>query len=322
LDGEEVTMILITGGGGFIGLNLARDLIDRGQEVLLVRRHPFEPPSFLAPFIGKQARVSLGDIGELPFLYRTIREYGVESIVHAASLHKGTGTLYKALKSNVDGTIELLEAAHMYGISRVTFLSSIAVYLKDGPMAPVFDEDNDLPVASVHNPYIGATKKAGEQICQLYANEYHMSIPIVRPPLVWGPMYQSGLQHQVTMVKNAVEGRATDLSSVYGGTKMVFVYVRDCARAIGLVHLAPLLKHPIYNISDGETHTLADFTEVIREFIPSAQIRLGSTRSATDVDFPETSIERIREDVGFVPEYGLKRAVKAYIDWFRDGKYD
>ena len=41
-------MILITGGGGFIGLNLARDLIDRGEEVLLVRRHSFETPSFLA----------------------------------------------------------------------------------------------------------------------------------------------------------------------------------------------------------------------------------------------------------------------------------
>ena len=100
-------MILITGGGGFIGTNLARELIDRGHEVLLIRRHPFEPPSFLAPFVGKQARISLGDISDLPFLYGTIREYGVESIVHAASLHKGTGSLHETLKSNVNGTIEV-----------------------------------------------------------------------------------------------------------------------------------------------------------------------------------------------------------------------
>lgn len=314
-------MILISGGGGFIGLNLARELIDRGHEVLLIRRHPFEPPSFLAPYAGKQARTSLGDIGDLPFLYRTIREYDVESIVHAASLHKGTGNLYETLKSNVTGTIELLEAARIFGIRRVTFLSSVAVYLTDRPMAPTFHEDNDLPVASGHNPYIGATKKAGEQVCLLYADEYHMSVPIIRPPLVWGPMYQSGLQHQVTMMKNAVEGEPTDLAAVYGGTKMVFLYVRDCAKAISLVHLAPSLKHAIYNVSDGEVHTLADFAEAIRDVISSARISLGTTRSRADVDFPETSIERIRQDVGFAPEYPLKLAVKAYIDWLKDGKY-
>jgi UDP-glucose 4-epimerase len=297
-------------------------LIDRGQEVLLVRRHSFEPPSFLAPYIGKQARIALGDIGDLAFLYRTIREYGVESIVHAASLHQGTGTLYKALKSNVDGTIELLEAARIFGIGRVTFLSSVAVYLTEGPMPAVLEEENDLPASGVRNSYIAATKKAGEQICQLYAKEYEMSIPMLRPPLVWGPMYQSGLQHQVTMVKNAVEGRATDLSGVYGGTKMVFVYVRDCAKAISLVHLAPSLKHAIYHISDGQSHTLADFAEAIREFIPSAEIRLGTTRSRTDVDYPAMSIERIRQDVGFTPDYDLKRAVKACIDWLKEGSYN
>ncbi len=103
---------------------------------------------------------------------------------------------------------------------------------------------------------------------------------------------------------------------------MVFLYVRDCAKGISLVHLAPSLKHTIYNIADGKRHTLADFAEVIREFIPSVEIKLGTTRPATDVDLPETTIDRVREDVGFSPEYDLKRAVKAYIDWLRDGKYN
>ncbi len=334
-------MILITGGGGFVGLNLARDLIDRGQEVLLVDRRAFEPPSFMAPYIGRQAKVSLGDIGELPFLYRTIKEYGVESIVHAASLHQDTGTLYRTLKSNLDLTTELLEAARIFGVSRVTFISSIAVYLTERPMATM-REDNDLPASSTIAPYIAGTKKAGEQICQLYANEYKMTVPIVRPPLVWGPMYQSGLQPQDVMVRNAVAGKATDLPRVYGNTKKVFAYVRDCAKAISLVHLAPSLNYPIYNISDGQSHTLAEFEEAIREIIPSAQIKLGRARTGTDayspgigieqkkedvgtemdVDLPAMSIERIRQDVGFAPDYDLKRAVKAYIDWLREGKYN
>ncbi len=312
-------MILITGGGGFIGLNLARDLIDRGQEVLLVRRHTFEAPSFLTPYVDKQVKIAVGDIGELPFLYRIIKEYNADSIIHAASLHERTGTLYKTLKSNLDGTTEILEAAQIFGVRRVTFLSSVAVYMTTRSMETLH-EDKDLPLQSFG--YISATKKAGEQICQLYAKEYKLSIPIVRPPLVWGPMYHSGLQHQQAMVENAVAGKPTDLSQVYGERKMVYVYVRDCAKAISLIHLAPSLKHDIYNISDGESRTLADFAKAIREAIPSAQIKLGTTRSEKDSDLPPMSIERIKEDVGFTPDYDLKRGVKAYIDWVRDRKYN
>jgi len=49
--------------------------------------------------------------------------------------------------------------------------------------------------------------------------------------------------------------------------------------------------------------------------------QIGTTRSEKDFDLPAISIERIREDLGFIPEYDLKRAVRAYIDWVRDGKY-
>ena len=123
------------------------------------------------------------------------------------------------------------------------------------------------------------------------------------------------------MVENAVAGKPTDYSNIYGLTKSHRVYVRDCARAVALVHLAPVLKHDIYNVSDGKLTTLADFAEAIKEIIPNAQIKLGTTRSAKDVDLPPISIARLKEEFGFTPEYDLKRGVKAYIDWLRDGKY-
>jgi UDP-glucose 4-epimerase len=180
-------------------------------------------------------------------------------------------------------------------------------------------EDMSLPWASLG--YISGTKKAGEQICQLYAGEYGMSVPIVRPANVWGPLYKSGRQRQQAMVENSVSGRPTDLSEIYGGSTRPYVYVRDCVRAINLVHLTPSLKHNIYNIAHSESHSLLDFAETIREVIPAARIELGTTRSEKDFDLPPISIERIKEDLGFAPEYDLKRAVRAYVDWVRDGKY-
>jgi UDP-glucose 4-epimerase len=311
-------MILITGGGGFIGCHLARDLVDREQEVLLMDLHSMELPSFLAPYSDKQVKRVQGDMGDLSFLYRVLKEYKVDSIIHAASLHETTGVLYEALKVNIDGTIEVLEAARIFGLRRVSFISSVVVYVLN-KSKEALQEDMNLPWASLG--YISGTKKAGEQICQLYAEEYGMSIPIVRPSDVWGPLYRSGRQRQQAMVENSVSGRPTELSKVYGGRKWPYVYVRDCARAINLVHLTPSLKHNIYNIADGEAHSLFDFAEAIREVIPTAQIELGTTRSEKDFDLPPMSIERIREDLGFTPEYDFKRAVRAYIDWVREGKY-
>src|SRR3990170_5905475 len=136
-------MILITGVGGFIGLNLARDLVDRGQEVLLIDLHSFEVPSFLAPYLNKQIKAVQGDIRDLVFLYRVLKEYKVDSMIHAASFHETTGTLYKALKVNVDSTIEVLEAARIFGLLRVSFISSIMVYMLNRSMEP-FQEDLDL----------------------------------------------------------------------------------------------------------------------------------------------------------------------------------
>lgn len=311
-------MILITGGGGFLGLNTARDLVDRGNDVLLVRRSPFQLPSFLSPYADGRVKTVIGDIGEAPFLYGIIKKYDVESIIHLASLREGQGIVHQVLEVNVEGTRKVLEAAHVFGLRRVTMCSSIGVY-RVIRKPQVLHEELDIPVRS--DGYVSATKKICEQICLLYAREYGMSVPCVRPSLVWGPMYWSGRQPQQRMIEDAVAGKPADLSNVCGQTRKNFVYVRDCARAMSLVHLSPTLKHDFYNISDGETHSLDEFAKTVPEFIPDAKIRLGSVRTPADVDLPVMSIERIREELGFKPEYDLRRGVGAYIAWLRDGKY-
>ncbi len=122
-------MILITGGAGFIGLHTARELVEKGQEVLLVDRLAFQAPTYLAPYMDKQVRAVQGDILNPSFLHEIIRKYHVNSIIHAAVLLGAGGDFYKAMKINLQGTVEILEAARVSELQRVTFLSSIAVYL-------------------------------------------------------------------------------------------------------------------------------------------------------------------------------------------------
>ena len=316
-------MILITGGGGFIGVHMARELLEKGHEVVLVDRQPIQFPSFLAPYLGTQVKAFEGDILNLPFLYRIIREFHVESIIHAAVIIAAGERFYEALKVNLQGTVDMMEAARIFGLRRVTYLSSIAVYLP-AKKVPHLHETMDLPPMS--SDPISLAKKAGEQICLLYENEYRLSCPIIRMPLVWGPLYRGERSPLANMIKNALSSKPSEFSHIYGKAKNVYLYVKDAAKAIGQVHLAPSLKHRIYNASDGGVHSLMDFAADIRNVIPQASIELGDRepdedrKSMIEKDLPPMSIERIENELGFKPDYDLSRGVAAYIDWARNMK--
>ena len=314
-------MILITGGGGFIGLNLAKNLVDRGQKILLVRRHAFEVPSFLSPHVGKQVVIAQGDATEPAVLHSLIKSNSIESIIHAAVVTESSSnsTLYQAMKVNLQGTVDILEAARIFGLRRVTFLSSISVYMPTSENRKILSEEDDLPAIS--SEWIGGSKKAGEQICKLYAKQYGLSLPIVRPPQVWGPLYWTHRSPVHTMIESAIAGKPADLSGNWGGASSPFVYVRDCVKAVSLVHLASALKYNIYNIGEEQNRSLLDFAQAVRKVIPGAQIKLGEKKPDTDEGRPRMSIERIKSDLGYAPDYDLKRAVKAYIEWLRDGEY-
>ena len=311
-------MILIT-GAGFVGINTAKYLLDQGQKVLLVRRSPFEVPSFLAPYMDKEVKTAQGDITELPFLYRLLREYKVQSIIHAAVLNeRKNANLYQAIKVNISGTAEILEAARVFDIKRVTCISSSLVY-NQTEKVDVLQEDMNLPVES--HGWVAGTKRAMEQVCQMYAHEYSMSVPIVRITAVWGPLYWTGARPINLMVDAAIAGKPLDLSHLCGLIRINHTYVRDIAKAIGMIHLVSSLNHNIYNAAYEKLFSYNDFVEAIKEVIPSTQIKLGTTRSEKDVDQTLRSIDRIKEDEGFTLDYDLKKGVKAYIEWVRDGKY-
>ena len=141
-------MILITGGMGFIGLHLAYHLANRGEKTLLLGPRAVEPPSFLASFWDNAVKGVSGDILDLPNLLKLIKEHSVDSIIHAANIK--SGSLYKILRINLEGTANVLEAARIFDLRRLTFISSVTVYR--GSKAELLGEDIDLPVLSSRYP--------------------------------------------------------------------------------------------------------------------------------------------------------------------------
>jgi UDP-glucose 4-epimerase len=97
-------------------------------------------------------------------------------------------------------------------------------------------------------------------------------------------------------------------------------YVKDCARAIALLQLAPQLNHRTYNIASGTVLTNAEVAAAVRAAVPSARFDLPEDRGPGSPGPPVClDISRLRADTGYQPAYDTGRAVTDYIAWLRAG---
>lgn len=318
-------MILITGGLGFLGANLARRLCESGASVVATRNRNAEIPGLLAPFVNKNLTVVPLDVAALDNVSKALREFGVTAVVHAAARsEKGDTTLYDAMNANITGTINVLEAARRAEIRRVLFLSSEAVYQGMAGTAP-FKEEEKLFITS--DRFIPGTKKAGEVLCLMYAKQCGMEAASIRLTRLYGPLYRGIRNLPGLMVEKAVQGKPIELANYDPAEAHDFIYVKDAARALVLLLEAPELKHRIYNLGYGALTSVGTFAAAIKKALPKAEIHLGdgpgpltSTKTPMDIDAC-VNIARLKEEAGFAPEYDPYQGVEHYIRWARDGVY-
>ncbi|MCZ6624590.1 MAG: NAD(P)-dependent oxidoreductase [Deltaproteobacteria bacterium] len=319
-------MIMITGGLGFLGSNLAKILCDIGERVLLTKNRHGEIPSLLAPFVGQNLKIVPVDVTSLEEVSRAIQEFGVKSIVHAAIRSEKANTpLYQAMHVNITGTINVLEAAQKVGVQRVIFISSEAVYQGMTDTTP-FKEEEKLFITS--DRFIPGTKKAGEILCLMYSKEYGIETVLVRLTRVYGPLYRGMRNLPGLMVANVVKGVPIALENYDPTEAHDFIYVKDAARALGLLLKAPSLRHRIYNLGFGRLTSIGEFADAIKKLLPEAEIHLGdgpgpliSTKTPMDINAC-VDISRIHEETGFSPKFDPYRGVEHYIHWARHGIYN
>jgi UDP-glucose-4-epimerase GalE len=118
--------VLVTGGAGYIGSHTVRQLLARGDEVVVLDNMEFGHPEAAG-----DAELVVGDIADSELVAKTVDSYGVDSVVHFAA-YKAAGESFddpgRYFQNNVAGTARLLEAVHRGGIGRFVFSSSCAVY--------------------------------------------------------------------------------------------------------------------------------------------------------------------------------------------------
>lgn len=316
-------MILITGGKGFIGLHLARALIDAGESCVITTSHPERSlPRFLEGEVGSRLFVECVDLRDGQAVRALGTRRPISSVVELASAPARPFGTPESFRQGIAVLLNLLDAAKEWGVRRVSLASTVGVY--GGVEGDPLREDAPLPSIPLHP--IPAFKRAAETIAASIGASAGMEVIALRLA-AWGPLAHhppSAMNVPMQMVRAAVRGARLDLlkppSRAFAEDGADVAYVRDCARAIALLQLAPRLNHGIYNIGAGRAMRNREVVAAIKRIIPGVGLELpaGSDPQGPGRVF-ELDTSRLRADTGFAPAYDVERAVAEYIAWLRAG---
>ena len=311
------TVILVTGGLGFIGLHTGRALIDLGEDVVLTQYRVAREPDFIKPDLGKHAFVEQLDVADADGFERIGAKYPITGIVHMAV--PGLNALNAAddYRTNMNGLLNCLQYAEKWEVKRITVASSNTVYtgVKEIP------EREDIPLSMAPNGPTEAFKKAFEILGTQYANRTGLSYANLRISGIWGPLYHSMMNLQSRLVHAAVHGRDFDpgpRGPAFAGAGHDITYVKDTGKGCAMVQLAETLNHKTYNVSSGRPTINHEFVAAIQKVIPEFDPKLpDNPNGAAPVNYQD--LTRVREEIGFEPDWDTERAVADYIAWLRAG---
>jgi len=319
--------VLVTGGSGFIGSYVVRLLVERGDAV--VNLDAREPGLEAAWWLGEAAEkvtTVLGGVDEWADVVAAFEEHRPDAVVHTAAI--GSPVLLArrpglAMRVNVGGTQNVLEAARVFGAGRFVYFSTIGV-LPGIRYEPV---DADHPVLlATEGPgasFYAASKVSAEALCWAYRQSFGADFVIIRPSAVYG----FGMQYPIyvkPMVENAVRGLPTRFASGR-------LFPRDYTHAADVARLAlGALDVPAGEVRDrvfyGATGrplvTAGEVADAVRALIPGADIEVGPGLSEDDrieIRYRGVlSIENAREQIGYEPRFAdVREGLDDYARTYR-----
>lgn len=313
--------ILITGGLGFIGSNLARRLVEVGADVLLVDSMIPEYGGNVANIAGIEPGVTVNiadvrDVHSLPYLVRD-RDV-IFSLAGQTSHLDSMADPYTDLEINCRAQLSLLEACRIANPdARVVFASTRQIYGR--PEYLPVDERHPIHPIDVN----GINKTAGEWYHLLYGEMYGIQVCVLRLTNTYGPRMRVKDARQTFLgywLRQIVAGEEI---AVFGDglQKRDFNYVDDAVDAFLLAATRDEAVGKVYNLGDLEVVSLLDLAQKLVDLNGDGSYKVvpfPEDRKAIDIGDYYGDFARIREDLGWEPRVGLDEGLRRSIDFYRE----
>jgi nucleoside-diphosphate-sugar epimerase len=304
---------LVTGGAGFIGSNLVKALLEQGHSVRVLDNFSTGKRENLGPY---QDRIDLieGDIRSYHIVHEAARD--IEVIFHQGALPSVPRSINDPITTNqvnVEGTLNILNAARDTGVRRVTYASSSSIY-GENPVLPKREDMMPQPIS----PY-AVSKLAGEKYCQVFARTYGLETVSLRYFNVFGRGQDPKSQYAAVVprfITAFLDGAAITVNGD-GEQSRDFTYIDNVVQANILAATAENASGEVFNIACNARMSLNQMLCHIRTFTQAdTQVSYGPSRSG-DVMHSQADIQKARDILGYHPQISAEMGLHLSVEWYR-----
>ncbi|MBI2337342.1 MAG: GDP-mannose 4,6-dehydratase [Deltaproteobacteria bacterium] len=320
---------LLTGVAGFIGSNLAEELLRQGHRIIGIdnlnpsywpkkKQHNLESiQKSLAPKSDSFVfhHVDICDMKNLSKLFQSEHFDGVIALAALAGVQPSLVNPQSYAEVNVNGTLNLLECARQHHVKNFAFASSSSVY--GGNQKIPFKESDavNLPIS----PY-AATKRAGELLGYTYHHLYAMNIACLRFFTVYGPKQRPDL----AIYKFTRAMLRGELITLYGdgSSQRDYTYITDIVMGIGQTlqwleaPSAAQAKYDIFNLGENQMTKLNDLVKILEaNFKTKAKVQYQPYLPG-DVPITCADITHSQQVLGYKPQVKIEEGLRKFCEWF------
>lgn len=310
---------LVTGGAGFIGSHVCENLLGNSFKVICIDDfNDYYDPKIkennIKPFLqNKNFKLYRNDITDLQKLKRIFQENKIDAILHLAARAGVRASIENPLiyvKTNAEGTLNLLEMAKKFKVKKFVFASSSSVY---GLTKVPFSENSELNPIS---PY-AATKISAELLCKTYHNLYKIPTVCLRLFTVYGPRGRPDMAPYKFM-KLILEGKEIPLYGD-GSSKRDYTYVSDIIDGI-MLSLEKDFAFEIINLGNSSPVELKKFISILEKHIgKKAKIKQLEEQKG-DMPITYANISKAKRLLGFKPKTSLELGIKKMVAWYLNSR--
>jgi len=311
--------ILVTGGAGFIGSHLVERLLDDEHTVIVVDN--FDP--FYNPEI-KEANIlpvsehpnyhlKRQDILHFQAVEAIFNEYDFDLVFHLAAkagVRPSIQDPFGYQRTNIEGTLKLLELCKEHQVDKFIFASSSSVY-GNNKKVPFSESDNvNHPVS-----HYAATKKAGELICYNYHHLYDISIYCLRFFTVYGPRQRPEMAiHKFTRLID--QDKEIPVYG-YGEPERDFTYIDDIIH--GMINAIDRVNgYEVINLGESKTISVNDLIQLIEQSLGKKAEKTMLPLQPGDVQRTYADITKAKALLGYDPHTDVEKGIEKFVKWYID----
>jgi UDP-glucuronate 4-epimerase len=310
--------ILITGGAGFIGSHVAQRLLQDGEEVIIIDNfNDYYAPQLKRDNItrlntfGKPSVIE-GDIRDVECVNKMFADYDIQRVVHLAAMggvRNSVSQIPTYLGINLNGTMNLLEAATSKHIQQFVFASTSSVY-GITPHLPFTETDTaDRPLT-----VYAASKRSAEMLAHTYHNLHQMNVTVLRFFNVYGPAGRPDMM-PMRLFKATHDNSVIKLFN-NGDIARDWTYIDDTVDGI-LSALQRPLGYEIINLGVGSPVSMTEFLSVIQN-LTGKTIRVEAVPTPlSDPPITFCNNQKARELLGFAPKISVQEGLAKTWEWLK-----